>query len=300
MKKNKFQFNYFPFVDSPCGIYRISKIDTNFCYIGMSKQISRRWNEHFKSLKNKKHHCQALQKMYDKYGIESFRFEIVKICKESELGSLEQKVWDEHVDAGWKLLNSRPDGKGGYTKTPEIIDMQRISTSWWYELNRGKKRPEHSRFLKEKGKNFSYWRDDIQMFWCEKCNYGTNDSGQFEYHVNNNTHNDIKNDWKRGTGMYEDWFIKERDIFYCGYCDYETKSTGDFGKHLKNGIHLANIKGIPYYHDKIVNGVNSKLYDYSIKKYVCDCCEYSTTVSPTMTKHLQTKKHIDNSTKKDL
>ena len=222
------------------GIYKISKIDTNFCYIGMSKNILKRWNEHFKSLGKNKHHCFALQNMYAKYGIESFKFEIIKTCSEKELCKLEQVIWDEHNQRGWKLLNSRPNGKGGYIKTNDIKQKQIKNTAWWYEQNRGKKRPEHSIFLKQKGKNFIYWRDDLQMFWCEKCGYGTNKSSQFTYHINNNSHNNIKNDWKRGTGKFSEYFIPEKDIYYCAYCDYHSNSSGDFSKHLKKQKHINN------------------------------------------------------------
>ena len=243
--KRKFSFGYFPFADAPVGIYRISKIDTNLCYIGMSKQISRRWHQHMASLKKNNHHCPALQKIYNKYGLESLRFEVVTTCLEKDLGENEQRIWDEHTERGWKLLNSRPDGKGGYTKTNDSIQKQKINTAWFYEQNRGKKRPEHAQFLKGVGKNFLYWRDDLQMYWCDKCKYGSNDSGTFDYHVNSNKHNEIPNDWKRGTGVNNDWYIDEKDIFYCGYCDYETRSSGDFSKHLNKRKHKLSVSGTP-------------------------------------------------------
>lgn len=75
-----------------CGIYIIKNIITNMVYIGSSKQISIRKNQHFSMLKNNKHYNKRLQNAWNKYGEENFIFNIVENVEETkELSNIEQK-----------------------------------------------------------------------------------------------------------------------------------------------------------------------------------------------------------------
>lgn len=280
------------------GIYRISLINRSVCYIGMSKHVSNRWNEHMRSLKKNKHHCHSLQKLYNKYGIESFKFEIIELNAVSKLGEREQIVWDEHKSDGWKMLNSRPDGRGGYEMSENTKMLIKESNQWFYELNRGKKRPEHAELMRSlrgsKGENSSFWQPDLFMYWCEDCEYGTRRSGDFSIHLKNKYHSTGKKYSVHERGKYYDWFLEEKNIFYCGYCDYENKHSSDFEKHLKRSYHLNNIKNIPNIHQKIIDGLNYKHYRYDISGYYCEGCKHFTKNSASFTKHLATARHLTN------
>jgi group I intron endonuclease len=62
------------------GIYKIiNKINGDF-YIGSSKNILRRKNEHIKKLNSNKHQNTILQRAWNKYGELNFEFLIVEFC----------------------------------------------------------------------------------------------------------------------------------------------------------------------------------------------------------------------------
>lgn len=60
------------------GIYRITSIPTEEIYIGKSKNMGFRWSNHIEELFNKTHHNKRLQELYNEYGRESFKFEVLE------------------------------------------------------------------------------------------------------------------------------------------------------------------------------------------------------------------------------
>lgn len=89
-----------------CGIYAIfSNVDKRV-YIGQSTNIPKRWYEHLRTLKLKKHHCLLLQRFYSKH--KDVSFELLQHCKNEELGYLETYWWDTFNNLGYKLFNERP------------------------------------------------------------------------------------------------------------------------------------------------------------------------------------------------
>ena len=76
------------------GVYQIVCLKNNRKYIGMSKDIDKRWLQHKYQLKTKKHHSVKLQEDYDKYGENSFRFSVIKECHYLEARTLEASLID--------------------------------------------------------------------------------------------------------------------------------------------------------------------------------------------------------------
>lgn len=73
------------------GIYKITNIENGKFYIGSSKKITTRWDQHLKNLYYKCHHSHKLQKAYDEYGFKSFTFQILEyVDSEKELLEREQ------------------------------------------------------------------------------------------------------------------------------------------------------------------------------------------------------------------
>lgn len=68
-----------------CGIYCIKNIKNNKKYIGLSKDIARRWCEHRSELNRNVHTNSCLQNAWNKYGEESFEFYIVELCDSQDL-----------------------------------------------------------------------------------------------------------------------------------------------------------------------------------------------------------------------
>jgi len=133
------------------GIYKITNPKGKI-YIGQSIDIDRRFNEYKKLL------CNQSKKLYNslkKYSPNLHKFEILEECNMNELSDKEEYYilkYNSHING----LNIKVASKPSWT---------------------GKKRPEHSKLLKEKGCGFQYIRtkqhknhmsDVMKKVWSEK------------------------------------------------------------------------------------------------------------------------------------
>jgi group I intron endonuclease len=62
------------------GIYKITDKHNGFIYIGSSKNIPNRWKQHKWVLNRGTHHSKHLQNSWNKYGADSFTWEILEEC----------------------------------------------------------------------------------------------------------------------------------------------------------------------------------------------------------------------------
>lgn len=108
-----------------CGIYKITNTINNKAYIGSSKSIKRRWQNHKVSLKNNKHHSQYLQRSYNKYKKENFIFKILLFCSEKDLLFFETRAL--------KFFNSLDNVYGYNCKTPMRCDLEGSNLDDWKE-----------------------------------------------------------------------------------------------------------------------------------------------------------------------
>lgn len=72
------------------GIYKIDNLINGKVYIGQVMNIDKRWKEHINSLNAQSHYNNYLQRAWNKYGQENFKFEVLEECEESELTEREQ------------------------------------------------------------------------------------------------------------------------------------------------------------------------------------------------------------------
>lgn len=63
------------------GIYKIVNLIDNKVYIGQSKMLEIRKEQHFQKLRANKHGNRYLQFAFNKYGEENFKFEIIEECE---------------------------------------------------------------------------------------------------------------------------------------------------------------------------------------------------------------------------
>lgn len=77
-----------------CGVYAIEQVGTDRIYIGSSGNIENRWYQHRLALRRQKHHSPFLQRAWDKYGADAFRFVVLDECPETEILELEQEYLD--------------------------------------------------------------------------------------------------------------------------------------------------------------------------------------------------------------
>ena len=73
-----------------CGVYCIENNINSKKYIGISRDINRRWLEHKCNLNNHTHDNQYLQCSWDKYSSDNFKFYIIELCDEDILSEREQ------------------------------------------------------------------------------------------------------------------------------------------------------------------------------------------------------------------
>lgn len=75
-----------------CGIYKITNLENNKCYIGLSNNIEKRWKEHISNAYN----CDdinfnnPLYQDIKKYKVDSFIFEILEECEQNLLSEKEK------------------------------------------------------------------------------------------------------------------------------------------------------------------------------------------------------------------
>ncbi len=72
------------------GIYCIENITNGKKYIGLSRNIEQRWNEHHSKLRRGKHGNIYLQRAWNNYGEDSFRFYIIEFCDSNVLSEREE------------------------------------------------------------------------------------------------------------------------------------------------------------------------------------------------------------------
>jgi group I intron endonuclease len=68
-----------------CGIYKIENIVDKKIYIGSSVNVESREYKHFWMLKRKSHDNNHLQNAYNKFGKDSFKFQIIEECGDDNL-----------------------------------------------------------------------------------------------------------------------------------------------------------------------------------------------------------------------
>ena len=89
-------------------IYKIRNVVNDKFYVGSTVDSRKRFWAHRKALRLGTHDCTHLQRAWNKYGEDCFKFEIVEVVPEGEdLLAAEQKWLDDH--AGNALGNHRSD-----------------------------------------------------------------------------------------------------------------------------------------------------------------------------------------------
>ena len=124
-----------------CGVYCIENLVDGKKYIGQSSDIQKRWYEHKRRLNKNEHYNLYLQRAWNKYGQDNFKFYILKLCKENQLDDLEVYYIDlfnaNCSDYGYNET-SGGEGVRGY----HLSDDQRRHIS---EIKKGKKIPDDTR-----------------------------------------------------------------------------------------------------------------------------------------------------------
>jgi len=113
-------------------IYKIRNILNDHYYIGSTVDSRKRFWEHRKNLRNGTHDCIHLQRAWNKYGEDCFKFEIVEQLNDrSELYPAEQKWIDKHFKQNY-FYNVSPNADSPMRNaTPEMrAHLSKIAKAW--------------------------------------------------------------------------------------------------------------------------------------------------------------------------
>jgi group I intron endonuclease len=146
------------------GIYRIKNKLNDKCYYGSSKNIEKRWKTHLNQLRDKKHINCILQNAWNKYGEDSFIFEIVEECELKNLFETEQKYIDTCGDYN---IGLKASGGDNISKNPNkniIVENIRKGSKIWRDSLTNEERKE--RFSKPLDRNPN-WKGGVSYVYCE-------------------------------------------------------------------------------------------------------------------------------------
>lgn len=141
------------------GIYKIINLINQKIYVGSTKNFNNRKRDHFNTLKNKKHCNKHLQRAYDKYGKESFIFEILEYCEINILLERE-KYYFELLKPEYNIASIddiQPINKRIINKQQRTIISDQVKDIWQNKTNEEKDihfkrmRIGHANYIKNKG-----------------------------------------------------------------------------------------------------------------------------------------------------
>ncbi len=120
-------------IPNASGIYTITCTANKRIYIGSTSNLQVRRNSHFNSLRQNKHHNPIMQNAWNKYGEQSFVFEVLELVLPMDPTNREQYWLNKFKPYGRKGFNIAHDarapmrGTNGRKDSPETIERKRLA-----------------------------------------------------------------------------------------------------------------------------------------------------------------------------
>lgn len=119
------------------GIYKITCSGNGKVYIGSATNFCTRWSMHLHDLRNNKHHGDYMQNSYNKYGEESFQFEILEYVEDVDKLIVREQYWLDTIkpynrDVGFNTLEHAGSALGA---TVSEETKYKLSVSLGREIN---------------------------------------------------------------------------------------------------------------------------------------------------------------------
>ena len=111
------------------GIYKITDLINNKCYIGQSRNIESRIKKHFSNLEKNIHHSKYLQEDFNKYGKENFSIEILETINDLDLLLIVEDFYIKKFHAygcGYNMIPSKLEKENTYGLNMSISKIEEI------------------------------------------------------------------------------------------------------------------------------------------------------------------------------
>lgn len=150
------------------GIYKIVNTINNKAYIGSSKNVALRYDLHLKNLRKGRHVNPALQKAFKKYGEAALKLEILEICSEDELLTLEQLYLDLADFSNLYNISRNSGGGDNISYHPENASIRlrqsSISKARWQTLSEEERNHRRESLRGEKNPNYgNRWTSELRQ-----------------------------------------------------------------------------------------------------------------------------------------
>ena len=116
-----------------CGIYKIENKINKKIYIGLSKAIYKRWDDHKYYLRHHKHQNTHLQRAWDKYGEDNFEFSVVEEVPEENLEETERKYISMYKSNDYDKGYNNSDGGERCKWNEETIKKRNEACEKYYK-----------------------------------------------------------------------------------------------------------------------------------------------------------------------
>lgn len=111
------------------GVYCISNTKNGKIYIGSSVDMAARWGVHRHQLRKGEHHSVKLQRAWNKYGEEVFKFCVLEVVPEKNMLTSYEQAWMDKLHAVHKGYNVKPFAGSNIGYTPTLASRMKMSKS---------------------------------------------------------------------------------------------------------------------------------------------------------------------------
>jgi group I intron endonuclease len=169
------------------GIYKIINSKNGDFYVGSCASrrwgFKYRWNNHIRSLRKNSHHSAILQRAWNKYGEDSFKFEIIEEC-EPEQCLLREQYYLDTLSPKYNILKFAGNSLGRKMSNDQIRDLKNRSYDWMRGENNWNKDPS-----RKESQRKSLEKTNIQQYITEetykKISNSLRGRSKTELHKNN-------------------------------------------------------------------------------------------------------------------